>query len=140
MDVSIPSPAPAKEEISKELEQEMFEPQSEEVLVRVKRDPEDAEEPAAAADEPAAAAEELPATPAPPVDYSAYSLAPKEEKPSSLGYLGEVVPGFLRVTVHRFHQYSRHITELTHLCVFHRAEDLVDKDIAGKSDPYVVIK
>jgi len=39
----------------------------------------------------------------------------------SLGYMGSVMAGFLRVTVHR-------------------AENLVDKDIGGKSDPYVVIR
>jgi len=40
---------------------------------------------------------------------------------SSLGYMGAVMGGFLRVTVHR-------------------AENLMDKDIGGKSDPYVVIR
>eukprot|EP00090_Calanus_glacialis_P017269 TRINITY_DN26933_c0_g1_i7.p1 TRINITY_DN26933_c0_g1~~TRINITY_DN26933_c0_g1_i7.p1 ORF type:complete len:1127 (+),score=330.64 TRINITY_DN26933_c0_g1_i7:171-3551(+) len=40
---------------------------------------------------------------------------------STLGYMGNVLGGFLRVTVHR-------------------AEDLVDKDIGGESDPYVVIR
>jgi len=40
---------------------------------------------------------------------------------TTLGYMGNVMGGFLRVTVHR-------------------AEDLMDKDIGGKSDPYVVIR
>merc|ERR1711970_433066 len=39
----------------------------------------------------------------------------------TLGYMGNVMGGFLRVTVHR-------------------AENLMDKDIGGKSDPYVVIR
>jgi len=52
-------------------------------------------------------------------DYSTV-LAPADPE-SSLGYMGNVMGGFLRVTVHR-------------------AEDLEDKDIGGKSDPYVVIK
>lgn len=40
---------------------------------------------------------------------------------ASLGYIGEIRAGFLKVTVHR-------------------AENLVSKDFNGKSDPYVVVR
>jgi len=49
------------------------------------------------------------------------TLSPPSDPASDLGYMGNVLGGFLRVTVHK-------------------AENLVDKDIGGKSDPYVVIR
>eukprot|EP00092_Neocalanus_flemingeri_P064404 GFUD01078159.1.p1 GENE.GFUD01078159.1~~GFUD01078159.1.p1 ORF type:complete len:1135 (-),score=294.37 GFUD01078159.1:524-3928(-) len=80
--------------------------------------------------------EQLPPSIPPPYDVYVPSISPKDDMVytpdnaslslptdpvSTLGYMGNVLGGFLRVTVHR-------------------AEDLVDKDIGGKSDPYVVIR
>jgi len=104
-----PTPSPYREEnpvkrtgeiARPDLEQEMWNPDSEKELIRVKRDPQDCDEPSR---------DELSSfsRPSAPVDQ--------------LGYMGKVMPGFLRVTVHR-------------------AENLMDKDVGGKSDPYVVIK
>merc|ERR1712106_1205894 len=53
--------------------------------------------------------------------YTTDDAPPQTDPVSTLGYMGNVLGGFLRVTVHR-------------------AENLVDKDIGGKSDPYVVIR
>lgn len=83
-----------------------------ETLIRVKRDPIDIDEPTEEVSAP---------TPAKDQSMIQNETASAPAPVDNLGYMGPVLPGFLRVTVHR-------------------AEDLMDKDIAGKSDPYVVIK
>ena len=116
-----PTPSPFKEEnaVKRSSDEGLWEEAEGEPLIRVKRDPIDLDEPVP--EEETGPVEQVLSTPA-PVD--------------NLGYMGPVLPGFLRVTVHRYKMDDKDIT----LNSISRAEDLMDLDIAGKSDPYVVIK
>ena len=113
-----PTPSPYKEEdpVKRGFESDsniMAEAEGEaKSLIRVKRDPIDIDEPTEKV---------LAPTPAEDKTMIQKERAAAPAPVDNLGYMGPVLPGFLRVTVHR-------------------AEDLMDKDIAGKSDPYVVIK
>jgi len=101
-----PTPSPYREEnaVKRSSDEGLWEETEGEPLIRVKRDPIDLDEP-------------VPEEETRPVEQVLSIPAPVD----NLGYMGPVLPGFLRVTVHR-------------------AEDLMDLDIAGKSDPYVIIK
>jgi len=122
-----PTPSPYKEENPVKrtgepprpnLEQEMNSPQPDEELIRVKRDPQDYEEPIKAYKGG------IPDTGSvPEFDPEKYKGAFSEPPAAvdQLGYMSRVMSGFLRVTVHK-------------------GEDLMDLDFGGKSDPYVVIK
>ena len=81
-----PTPSPYKEEspVKKSSDEGLWEEAKGEPLIRVKRDPIDLDEPIP--EEETDPEEQVLSTPA-PVD--------------NLGYMGPVLPGFLKVTVHR---------------------------------------
>ena len=84
-----PTPSPYKEEnaVKRSSDEGLWEETEGEQLNRVKRDPVDLDEP----EEETRPVEQVLSTPA-PVD--------------NLGYMGPVLPGFLRVTVHRYTIYG----------------------------------